>query len=208
METKYYSGKQRKELERFINDRWGGNLITASRDLYPLYCYMQVKIIENQENSTWYFITEGMGAREMNTLFPEYNRIELLMSSTPRMQNAPKDKLQQKLLTVVDELWLLKNYPFSTHSWIVPGQTLKVSEEFKKTFGFDYFLFLECNQTLELSKIGKVRFLRAVPIYEDECNWITNHGSKRFIEAYSNLFDDKNDMFKIDIPRELIIPIE
>ncbi len=204
----FYTDAQEAEIQEFINDQWGGKSGYISHEIQSEYVHTDISINENEEDGTFTFVTFGMGARKMNCPFPDYSRTELLMFSSPEMKNGSESNPNLKQLIACGQLTRLSKYPFANDTWIGPGHTINATDKFRETFGYEFFLFLEYNQSPELSKIGKVRFLMAVPVYEDERDWIVTHrdGSQRFIDAYFDFFDDEgNGMCWIDIPREHIV---
>ncbi len=79
----------------------------------------------------------------------------------------------------------------------------------KRSCNAQYFLFIEYSETANLSGIGDVHFLIAVPVYEKERNRMANYenGSQRFLDKYIEEFECNADkMFTIDVPRRVIIP--
>ncbi len=208
----FYTEQQMNEIEAFINEQWGDNKDGyIVHEIESKYVHTDVSIIEDSEGGGITLATFGMGAREMKSPFPNYDRIELVMYGSSGLRAKEDEKLNKKNMIACSELVRLSKYPFANDTWFGHGHTINASEGFTKTFGYQFFFFMEYNHAPALSDLGKVRFLLAVPVYEDERNWMASHddGSQRFFDAYFDSFaDDDNSIFMIDVPRKHIIPDE
>ncbi len=208
----YYTEEQENEILAFINKEWGEDGAgLLAHEIQSEYVHTDVAVRENTENECMAFVTFGMGAKEIDSPLPEYRRTELIAYASLAMKYASDDKQRRKQLVACSELVRLSKYPFANSCWFGPGHTINASDVFKEAFGYQYFIFAEYCETAELSRIGNVCFLVAIPIYEDERAWIVEHrdGSSRFLRAYLDSFEpEDNDIFAIDIPRKHIIPVE
>ncbi len=204
-----YTAKQMDEIEDFIHKQWGGKCGYILHEIQSEYLHTDVQIIEDEDDGTVTLATFGMGARKMNSPLPDYKRAELLMLGSAKLNAKADNEPNKDIFFACSELVRLTKYPFANDTWFGPGHTINASEEFEEAFGYQFFLFIEYKEKAKLSGLGNVGYLLAIPVYEDERNWMASHvnGSQLFIDAYFDSFDDDgNDMFMIDIPRRHIIP--
>lgn len=215
MNTKpvYYNEIQNDEILQFIADEWGPRTDGfISHEIDSEYVHTDIQLIGgNGEEKT--FVTFGVGARKMNSPIPNFNRIELLMYASSDMNTDFSNKSQNAHIVACAELTSLSKYPFRNDTWFGPGHTINASKRFEEKFGYQYFIFVEHPNIANISGVGEVHFLVAIPVYEEERDWMANHenGSQRFLDKYVSEYeinDAVDDMFMIDLERNVIIPSE
>ena len=133
------------------------------------------------------------------------------MFASNDLNNRADEEDVHRYLTAAAELQTISKFPIKNNTWFAPGHTINVSDNFSKEFGYQYFLFAEYSETANLSGFGDVHFLNAIPVYEEERDWMASNenGSQRFLDEYIEEFEcngDADSMFMIDVPRRVIIP--
>ncbi len=201
-----YDEIQLREIQDHIDLHWGesknGGMIC--RETVSEYVRTDVQMLggEGEEKA---FVTFGAGARKTRSPLPAFGRVEYVMY-------ASKGLSAGRAPLAAAELQSLGKYPFRNDTWFGPGHTVKASGAFSKEFGYRYFLFIETCQAARLSRIGEVNFLVAVPVYEEERDWMASRedGSWRFLAACFGEVENKrlDDFTNIDVPRALILPEE
>lgn len=154
-------------------------------------------------------VTVGVGAREMNSPVPDADRIELAMHMRDRSAEMDDDVPSADEAIIAAELARLGRYPFKCDTWFAPGHIIDASEEFEKAFGYKHFLLmLRDFDEYPVKGLGKVRFLSAAPIYEDEHEWMMNNedGVCRFYLELYGLIVFEDTLLCVDNRRDLIIP--
>ena len=197
-----YNDKQREQFERHIKENWieEGEKIEyfIESSLDPKHVRVDVCVTRDA------IITEGIGAREINSPEPDYHRIEIVMFKSPELTD------EQKFIACV-ELKRFGEYPFEHDTWFGAGHIVDASPEFKKAFGYDRFFFQEFAEGPILDEIGEIRMLIAVPIYKEERDWMigNENGNRRFFDAFMDSVDTNDDrLFNIDYKRPVFIPEE
>lgn len=145
------------------------------------------------------FVTFGMGAGATASPLPEFQRIELVLSASAALEVPGTEAFQ-----LASELTDTGKYPFREDSWFGPGHTINVSRSFKERFGFGYFLFLDAEFSVRLEGVGTVRFLRLVPIYDEEREWIVLHDGFAFARLLYDAYGE--DIFLADSGRPPLVP--
>ena len=207
----FYDDVQERVIRQFIQDQWGAEdngLIL--HEITSEYVHSDILAI-GRMNEGKVLITVGTGAREMNSPFPAFNRIELVLYASNGFNTYADQGNVDRYLTAAAELQSLSKYPFRNDTWFGPGHTVRASDAFSQAFGYSYFLFVEHVDAASLSGIGNVHFLVGIPVYEEERDWMANNesGSGRFIKEYVDEFkhnDNVENAFLIDVPRPVIIP--
>ena len=195
----FYDEEQLEEMEQFIEKEWRtGNNGSICHEMKSEYVHTDVYVMADEEETV--LVTCGVGAREMNSPLPEYGHCEfILFASVDLQENAAESS---KLLTACTELTKVSKYSFREDTWIGPGHTINASDDFRETFGYSYFLFLEYPVCAKVSGIGEVRYLIAIPVYEDEVEEMTKRREyATFLKAYFDYFEDpeyERDIFRID----------
>ncbi len=203
-EPVFYSFEQSDRILEYIGELFGEPCQIAHQ-LKSEYVHVDVANI-GDDGEDKVFVTFGAGAREMNSVLPDFQRTEFLMSASKDLNEGAANR--RRSLIVCAELQCIGVYPFRCNTWIGPGHTINASETFADEFGYQYFLFAECADAVFLKGLGNVHFLNAIPVYVDERGWMATHenGSWRFLTALIESYDDSDDWFAIDIPRKHIIP--
>ena len=201
-----YDEDQMEEIERFMDEQWnteGKGMIC--HELRSDYVHTDVHVMQDEEETA--LVTCGVGAREMASPLPKYARTEFILFASPNLKG---DVVENKdLMTACAELTDISKYPFREDTWIGPGHTINASDGFRETFGYPYFLFLEYPSCAKVSGIGEVRYLIAVPIYEDEVEEMTKRREyASFLKTYFDYFEDpeyERDIFRIDAARPHLV---
>ena len=207
----FYNDVQEKEIRQFIQDQWGSeDNGFICHELVSEFVHTAIQAI-GRINEGKVLITFGVGAREMNSPFSAFNRIELVLYASNGFNTYVDQGNVDRYLTAAAELQSLSKYPFRNDTWFGPGHTVCASDAFSQEFSYSYFLFVEHVESACLSGIGTVHFLVGIPVYEEEQDWIVNNenGSGRFIKEYLDEFkrnDNVENAFLIDVPRPVIIP--
>ena len=195
------------EVTGFLKKEFGGgnNNGMIAHEIRSEYVHTDVLVMEPEDNVRT-FATFGMGARRMNAPEPCANRVELIMMAAPKEEGEP----HEKQLTICRELQSISKYPFRNNTWLGPGHTINASDKFKETFDYDFFLFAQYHHTLDVKDVGEVTFLIAIPVYEDERNWMASHeyGSIRWVDEYLKSHSDDEPIGLVDVPRKHLIPEE
>ena len=171
-----YTPEQLKEIQTYIATNLGSNETDyIAHELESKYVHTDVFIIDNP-NDLKIFATVGMGARQMDAPNESLQNIEIMGFTSKKLEL----KRENSILT--NELVRLTKLPFSENTWFGPGHTVNASEEFKKVFGYDYFLFTYSGFSLEVSDIGNINYLTLIPLYENERNYIVENGETVFLQ--------------------------
>lgn len=207
----FYNEIQEEEIQQFIKDQWGEeDNGFICHEIESEYVHTDVQALSGEDDDK-IFVTFGVGARKMNSPFPGFNRIEFVMFASNELSTRADGEDIQRCLTAAAELQTISKFPFKNNTWFGPGHTINVSDNFSKKFGYQYFMFVEYSETANLSGIGGVHFLIAIPVYEEEMDWMASNenGSQRFLDEYIEEFECNgaaDKMFMIDVPRRVIIP--
>ena len=130
------------------------------------------------ENGVRVYATFGMCARAMTAPTTEWERIELVMVTTPNATT-------EQQMTVAAELQHLSKFPFREKTWFGNGHTINVSKEFHERFGFDAVVFVETPHVCDVPEIGDVRYLLCIPVYQSELDWMMEHSSLFYVDTFS-----------------------
>ena len=171
-----YTPEQLTEIQTYIADNFGSNESDyIAHELESKYVHTDVLIVDNLADLK-VFASIGMGAREMNSPIDSFQKIELMGFVSEKL-----DVKSEESLIIAGEITRLTKFPFSENTWFGPGHTVNASEEFKKVFGYDYFLFTYSGFSLEVSDIGNINYLTLIPLYENERNFIVENGDTEFL---------------------------
>ena len=194
-----YTPKQMEEIIEFIAKNYEGDGYIA-HETESDYVHTDVYIAEDEENGMRDFITFGMGAGRMNAPVEPFERIELVISASQDID----------IIVPLGELVRLSKYPFRNDTWLGMGHTVNFTDDFNKTFGYEYVLLAPTSLVFSprdtTNGVKNVIFLTVVPIYKDEREWIVENDSFVYMDLLYNKFGD--DMFKVDVKREHYIPSE
>lgn len=158
----YYTPEQMDQVLEFINQSFGnGEEGLVGHEIESEYVHTDVAVVTTDEGCRC-FATFGMGAREMNSPFPNLARAELVMFATEDMKVTGEEAL-----VIASELQGMSKLPFENDTWLGPGHTVPASSRFCDTFGFDAFA-LDVIAASDFQDLGKVLFLAAIPIYNGE----------------------------------------
>ena len=192
-----YTPKQMEEIIGFIEENFGEGEFIA-HETESEYVHTDVNISDDGEMKN--LVTFGMGAGRMNAPVESFERIELVM-------NASQDV---DIIVPLGELVRLSKYPFRNDTWLGMGHTVNFTDDFKKTFGYEYVLLAPSSLVFSprdtTNGVKNVIFLTVVPIYKDEREWIVENNSFVYLDLLYNKFGD--DMFKVDVKREHYIPTD
>ena len=192
-----YTPKQMEEIIGFIEENFGeGEFIAHERE--SEYVHTDVNISDDGEMKN--LVTFGMGAGRMNAPVEPFERIELVMSASQDID----------IIVPLGELVRLSKYPFRNDTWLGMGHTVNFTDDFNKTFGYEYVLLAPSSLVFSprdtTNGVKNVIFLTVVPIYKDEREWIVENNSFVYLDLLYNKFGD--DMFKVDVKREHYIPTD
>ena len=155
-------------------------------------------LIESK-NADRTFVTFGMGARKMNTP-NNAKRCELVMYSTKNIATESKESF-----IISGELARISKFPFREDTWLGTGHTMDASEEFKETFGYDFFAFKKLSLSAKLTGIDEdIDFLLLVPIYAEEREWCVNNHTLAFLDQLNEKYYGAE--FNADVQREMLLP--
>ena len=172
-----YTPEQLKEIQTYIATNLGSNETDyIAHELESKYVHTDVLIVDNQTDLKVY-ASIGMGARKMNSPIDSLQNIEIMGFASKKL-----DISSDNSLMIASEITRLTKFPFSENTWFGPGHTVNASEEFKKAFGYDYFLFTYSGFSLEVSDIGNINYLTLIPLYENERNYIVENGETVFLQ--------------------------
>ena len=194
----FYTEQQTNEILDYIREALGKPADSVAHEIKSEYVHTDVAILAPEDDAKTY-VTFGMGAREMASPLAEWKRTELALFASEAF-----DPRAEEGMILAGELVGLSKFPFRNETWFGPGHTIDASETFKRAFGYDGFLFFSPNLSAELTGIGKVNLLFAVPIYEEEREWIMAHDSFDYLLALWEAFG--GDMLRADLRRERFIP--
>ena len=192
-----YTPKQMEEIIGFIEENFGGGEFIA-HERESEYVHTDVNISDDGEMKN--LVTFGMGAGRMNAPVEPFERIELVMSVSQNID----------IIVPLGELVRLSKYPFRNDTWLGMGHTVNFTDDFNKTFGYEYVLLAPSSLVFSprdtTNGVKNVIFLTVVPIYKDEREWIVENNSFVYLDLLYNKFGD--DMFKVDVKREHYIPTD
>ena len=199
MDIEFYTPEQMDEIVEFLDENFGKTEYVA-HEIKSDYVHTDVHLSSNDEMRN--FVTFGMGARTMDSPASCPDRIELVMHSSTA-EDINDHALLQCLVS-------LSKYPFRNDTWFGAWHTVDVPQSFKETFGYDFVLLiptdLEFSPSDKVNGVEKVDFLAAIPLYEDERDWVVeNHG---ILYLYLLGYKFGEDIFKVDFKREHYIPSE
>ena len=207
----YYNETQMEEIQHFIKDQWGHeDNGVIGHEIQSQYVHTDVLTLGSEDKDK-VLVTFGVGARKMYAPLPGFSRVEFVMYASNKFSTRVDGEAEKPYLTAIAELQHLSKYPFENNTWFGPGHTINATRIFTEEFGYQYFLFIKYCEEINLSGIGNVHFLIAIPVYEEERDWMASNdnGSQRFLEKYIEEFErngNRDNMFKIDIQRSIIIP--
>ena len=192
-----YTPKQMEEIIGFIEENFGeGEFIAHERE--SEYVHTDVNISDDGEMKS--LVTFGMGAGRMNAPVESFERLELVMNATCDVD----------ITVPLGELVRLSKYPFRNDTWLGIGHTLNFTNDFKKTFGYEYVLLAPTSLVFSPSdttnNVKNVVFLEIIPIYADEREWIVKNNSFIYLALLNIKFGNK--MCLVDVKREHYIPSE
>ena len=171
-----YTPEQLKEIQTYIATNLGSNETDyIAHEVESKYVHTDVLIVDNQVDLK-VFASIGMGAKEMNSPIDSFQNVEIMGFASEKL-----DIKSEESLIIAGELTRLTKFPFSENTWFGPGHTVNASEEFKKAFGYEYFLFTYSGFSLEVSDIGNINYLTLIPLYENERNYIVENGETVFL---------------------------
>ena len=172
--VKTYSPKQIEQIQEFIENTFG----TASligHEIKSRYVHTDVAI-SDAGDGTVNFATFGMGAKKMKAPIPQLRRAELVMCSTGKVEPQSYESA-----VIISELQRLSKFPFANHTFLGPYHTIGASEIFQQTFGFQAFMLADAH-VAAIDKIGCVRYLWVIPIYQEERELAMESGSRDVLE--------------------------
>ncbi len=193
-----YNSNQQNEITEFICENIGRGEGVILHEIESEYVYTDLQVI-TPENEEKIYVTFGMGARAMNAPIAALERTELIMTAS-----ADFDALGEEGIIAANELISLSKFPFRNDTWFGPGHTIEVSERFKKTFGYDAIVFLNSHLSANITGVGKVNFIVAVPIYAEEREWMIENGSFEYLDLLYDKFGDA--ALVVDMKRSRFIP--
>ena len=195
-----YTPEQQEQIQNVIDDIYGGDECgMIAHEITSEYVHTDTRIIA-PEGDKRTFVTFGMSARAMDAPHPDLEHVELLMCASEALEPNSKEAM-----VLISEMVRLSKYPFRNQTWLGHGHTIDASGDFKETFGFDAFALI-CDEAIEIDGIGKVEFLLAVPIYEQEREWIMETDTFGGYLLLNRVFGQQ--LHYADIRREKYIPDE
>lgn len=193
-----YTPEQLMEIQNFITANFGSNETDyIAHEVESKYVHTDILIVDNPADLK-VFTSIGMGAREMNSPVGSFQNIELMGFASEKL-----DVKSEESLIIAGELTRLTKFPFSENTWFGPGHTVNASEEFQKTFGYEYFLFAYNGFSAEVSDIGNINYLTLIPLYENERNFIIENGDTEFLSKF--LEECGGNIFVLNEPRKNIV---
>ena len=181
-----YTPEQLSEIQTYIATNLGSNETDyIAHEMESEYVHTDVLIVDNQVDLK-VFASIGMGTKEMNTPDDYFKNIELMGFASEKL-----DIKSEESLIIAGELTRLTKFPFSENTWFGPGHTVNASEEFKKAFGYEYFLFAYSGFSVDVSGIGKVNYLTLIPLYKNERNYIVENGDTKFLKKLLAEYGEK-----------------
>lgn len=189
-----YTPEQLKEIQTYIATNLGSNDSDyIAHEMESKYVHTDVLIVDNQVDLK-VFASIGMGAKEMNSPIDSFQNVEIMGFASEKL-----DIKSEESLIIAGELTRLTKFPFSENTWFGPGHTVNASEEFKKAFGYEYFLFTYSGFSAEVSDIGNINYLTLIPLYENERNYIVENGDTVFLPKLLEKYG--GNMFVLNEPR-------
>ena len=156
-------------------------------------------------------MTFNAGVRPTLSPFPDYRHVEYVMYAS----KAEEIVKSRDVPLIGAELQRISKYPFENQTWLGHGHTLNTTEKFRERFGYEFVLFLDYQKCLTLQTEDEgdmdVHFLVALPIYEDERNWMARQQDpaaalRKYMEAYAEMFDDADTTLGfVDRPRQHVV---
>lgn len=191
----FYTEKQMDEIQKFISDNLGGDEGCIAHEHESEYVHTDVNIAKGECVT---YCTFGMGARIQNSPLSDMKRIEIFMAARDL------EVMSEDSRIISSELCSVSKLPFRENSWYGEGHTVDVSRRFKERFGYHALLFCDTQLTAQLSNLGTVKLLMAIPIYEEEYDWMVANSSLEFIKQFFSHFGYDN--LYVDEKREVFIP--
>ncbi|MBE6573295.1 MAG: suppressor of fused domain protein [Ruminococcaceae bacterium] len=191
----FYTEKQMDEIQKFISDNLGGDEGCIAHETESEYVHTDVNIAKG---GCVTYCTFGMGARIQNSPLSDMKRIEIFMTARDL------EVMSEGSMIISSELCSVSKLPFRENTWLGEGHTVDVSRRFKERFGYHALLFCATQLTAELSGLGTVKLLMAIPIYEEEYNWVVANNSLEYIKQFFSHFG--YDSLYVDDKRDLFIP--
>lgn len=194
-----YTFEQMEQIQEFIERNFGDKGDCIIHERKSKYVHTDIMMANNEEGNS--YVTFGMGAGETDAPLEDFSRVELVASTS-----CDFDVQGERGLLLAAEIMALTKFPFRNATWFGPGHTVGVSEKFKNAFGFGSVLFAPTELCAEIDGIGKVSFLKLIPIYDDEREWIMEHDSFVYMDMLYEKFGDRTCF--MDLEREHYIPDE
>lgn len=186
-----YTSKQVDEITNALDEKYNTTSEFIAHEITSEYVHTDIYIGNVAEDERVY-ATFGMGARKTASPLETYQRIELVMFSSRDFD------IKSRESGILDsQLVALSKYPFENDSWFGPGHTINADDNFKETFGYDAFVFAADGFPYEVSKLGTIRPLIAIPVYQDEVDWMIRNSSMDFLEQFC-----KSDCFNTLVDKE------
>lgn len=193
----FYDEQQQKRLITALEEAVGKTDGKICHEITSEYVHTDTLVL-GDTGEEMVFATFGMSARRQNTPLPLFERVEL-MAFTAEEPEADADKL-----LICSELCRISKYPFREDSWLGLGHTMDACAQMKERFGYAYYAFLGPVLTADVDGEGDVFYLALVPLYKEEWDWIVQHDTFEFFDAYTKKHGDLH--FCIDQVREKFIP--
>ena len=195
-----YTNEQFEQLEDFVEQNFGSHYDYLVHEIKSDYVHTDVFVVKEKSGSKFY-ITCGMGAREMESP-NNFTRSEVTLGASKNFVIT-----SNKGCVLANELIRTSKFPFRNNTWLGNGHTLDASDEFKKAFGYDYFAFLKLPMSVNISDIDEpINFLTLVPIYESEREWCVNNHTIAFLEQLHGKYGNK--IFEADFKRPELVPCD
>ena len=147
------------------------------------------------------FMTSGLGMFNFSRF--RSNRVELLML-----------RAKEDASMIEDSLYIMKQF-YTLLKKLTDGTTkikeepgFKLSFDFKERFGYDYALLIEAVDEFKIHKVGKVKPLLVLPIYDAEYNYLKDYKDDEgrvamFICDIQKIYKDKRlPVGAINVTRE------
>ena len=176
-----YTAQQQAALTQELEGRFG-RVARVLRDELPELC-----VIHGEAGTT--LVTQGMGARAMNTPNGEHSRAELVMHLPPGWDITGRDERDHWPLRW---LRLLADLPFEENTWLGWGHTVPGGGPFAEDTGFDSLLLLDAFVPLQQSGDGPceitlpggltITLYQLFPLYPEELRFKLEHGAQALVE--------------------------
>ena len=195
-----YSPEEMEKLQNYITTTFGTPGDFLAHEITSEYVHTDVQICHDQ--NIRHLVTFGMSARAMQAPLPDYQRTELVMSVSDSF-----DLMSREGAVLLGELTGLTKFPFRKDTWLGHEHTVPASKKFREAFGYDSWLFLEfLENPFAMENGSAVHFLQAIPIYNDEREWIMENDGNLFFHTVYDAFGDAAVL--VDSRREVHIPGE